>query len=110
MSCNLDYSVCWTDSIATIFDSDGQPSLSSEIRTYIEGRDEVVIWEGRYSDTCSMTVNGEACNICGYTTCSDDSQAFTSGIIFHTQNFHTPYFSSGKCSFCYEMPDDIFPK
>jgi hypothetical protein len=38
------------------------------------------------------------------------TQAFTSGIIFQTQNFHTPYFSSGTSSFCYEMPDDIFPK
>jgi hypothetical protein len=75
MSCNLDYTVCWTDSMATTFDADGQPSISSDIRTYIEGRDEVVIWEGRYSDTCSMTVDGVACNSCGYATCSDNSQA-----------------------------------
>jgi hypothetical protein len=74
-SCNLDYTVCWTDAMATTFDADGQQSLSSEIRTYIEGRDEVLVWEDRYSDTCTMTVDGVACNSCGYTTCSDGNQA-----------------------------------
>jgi hypothetical protein len=74
-SCSLDLTVCWADSTATTFDANGQPSLSSEIRTYIEGRDEVVTWKGRYADTetCRMTVNGLPCNSCGYTTCSDDN-------------------------------------
>jgi hypothetical protein len=75
MSCNLDYSVCWTDAMANTFDADGQLSLSPEIRTYIEGRDEVLVWEGGYSDTCTMTVDGVACNSCGYTTCSDGNEA-----------------------------------
>jgi hypothetical protein len=74
-SCNLDNTVCWTESDVSTFDADGQRSLLSEIRTYIEGRDEVVAWEGRFNDTCSMTVNGVACNSCGYTTCGNSNVA-----------------------------------
>jgi hypothetical protein len=76
-SCNRDYTVCWNNSFATIFDADGQPSSTLDIKTYVEGRDEVVIWEGRgsYSNTCSMTVNGVACNSCGTTMCEQDYEA-----------------------------------
>jgi hypothetical protein len=73
MSCNLDFTVCWKDSMATIFDANGQQSSSGEINTYTKGRDEVVAWEGRGYDSCTMTVNGEACNSCGPITCPDGS-------------------------------------
>jgi hypothetical protein len=74
MSCNLDYTVCWNDSFATIFDANGQQSSASEINAYIEGRDEVVVWEGRGYETCRVTVNGVACNSCGTPMCSNGSE------------------------------------
>jgi hypothetical protein len=75
MSCNLDYTVCWVDSSGTVFGADGQPSSTVDVNTYKDGRDEIVTWEGRGSDLCSLTVNGEPCNSCGTITCSDGSQA-----------------------------------
>jgi hypothetical protein len=93
MSCNRDYTVCWKDTFATVFDADGQQASIFYSKTYMEGRDEVVTWEGRGSyDTCSMTVNGVACNSCGTTSCSEqdyeaetvDCENIESGASFDT--------------------------
>jgi hypothetical protein len=75
MSCTYDYTVCWVDSSGITFDAEGQQSLPVDVNTYKDGRDEIVIWEGRGSDLYSLTVNGEPCNSCGTITCSDGSQA-----------------------------------
>jgi hypothetical protein len=74
MSCNLDYTVCWKDSVTTFFDANGRLLFFGEVSTYTQGRDEVVAWEGKeYESSCTMTVNGEACNSCGLITCPDGS-------------------------------------
>jgi hypothetical protein len=101
MSCNSDYTVCWLDSFGVVFDANGQESSRIEINTYTEGRDEVVIWEGPASETCRMTVNGTACNSCGYITCPTtgylqpavDCENIEQGAFF---DFCTDYFVQGQ--------------
>ena len=89
--CNVDETVCATNSYGTIYDSMGQ--ISGDVRsfTYTEGRTETVTQTSFFdSGDCVVVVDGVECNECtynfaceqGYTEMYVDCENVESGAVF----------------------------